>query len=98
MIFSNKIFFRRKRPEVLVAVLQELIRRKVIERTLIGRKESEVCSLLRFMMRHFADLNWQPVLIKVLGTGEKIFYLDFFRLAIYLDDSIGVIFSTPPPR
>ena len=59
--------FRRKRPEVLVAVLQELIRRKCIDKVLTGRKETEVCSLLRFIGRNFADMNWQPVLIEVLG-------------------------------
>ena len=50
-----------------MAVLQELIRRKVIKRTLADRKETEVCSLLRFLGRNFTDLNWQPVLIRVLG-------------------------------
>lgn len=64
---------RRKRPEVLVAVLQELIRRRVIERTLVGRKESEVCSLLRFLGRHFADLNWQPILVTVLDLMVELY-------------------------
>jgi len=65
MALSTNI--RRKRPEVLVAVLQELIRRKCIDKVLTGRKETEVCSLLRFIGRNFADMNWQPVLIEVLG-------------------------------
>ena len=65
-IQTNDVF-RRKRPEVLVAVLQELIRRKCIDKVLVGRKETEVCSLLRFIGRNFADMNWQPVLIEVLG-------------------------------
>ena len=51
----------------MVAVLQELIRRKCIDKVLTGRKETEVCSLLRFIGRNFADMNWQPVLIEVLG-------------------------------
>ena len=42
---------RRKRPEVLVAIFEELHRRNVLEKTMSSRSEAEVASILRFLGR-----------------------------------------------
>jgi len=64
---------RKNRPKVLVAVLSELSRRQVLKQVCAGRQESEVCSLLRFIGRHFADSNWQPILLEVMAILIDIY-------------------------
>jgi len=63
---------RRKRPEVLVAIFEELHRRNVLTKTMSSRSEAEVAAILRFLGRYLTDLNWQPILIVVM---EKVIEL-----------------------
>ena len=43
---------RRKRPEVLVAIFEELHRRNVLTKTMSSRSEAEVAAILRFLGRN----------------------------------------------
>jgi len=86
MALSSDI--RKKRPKVLVAVLQELARRQVLHRVCAGRQESEVCSLLRFIGKHFADSNWQPILLEVLGV-----LIDLYSPRIGKSEQLNRIFK-----
>ena len=45
----------------------------VLHQVCAGRQENEVCSLLRFIGKHFADSNWQPILLEVLGVLIEIY-------------------------
>ena len=47
--------------------------RTVLHQVCAGRQENEVCSLLRFIGKHFADSNWQPILLEVLGVLIEIY-------------------------
>ena len=68
--------------------LKELARRQVLHRVCAGRQESEVCSLLRFIGKHFADSNWQPILLEVLGV-----LIDLYSARIGKSEQLNRIFK-----
>lgn len=56
---------RSKNPEIVISVLQELIRRDVIKSALAGRDERQLQVLLKFIIVNIDNINFMPTLIDV---------------------------------
>ncbi len=55
-----------KNPEVVVALIEELIERGGLETALANRSESEVFTLFEFISWKITDYRYQNILIEVL--------------------------------
>nr|XP_034956025.1 U3 small nucleolar RNA-associated protein 15 homolog [Zootoca vivipara] len=64
---------RKKPPEVIVTVMQELNRRGTLKNALAGRDEKQLSVLLSFLIRHVTDARFAPVLINVAEMIIEIY-------------------------
>ncbi|XP_070599246.1 U3 small nucleolar RNA-associated protein 15 homolog [Erythrolamprus reginae] len=61
------------RPDVIVAVMQELNRRGTLKNALAGRDETQLSVLLSFLIRNMIDARYAPVLINVAELIIEIY-------------------------
>lgn len=66
-----------KLPHVTVALMQELIRRRGLERALAGRTHKSLASIIRFLMRYIGDYRFTRVLIDVTNILLNVYEKDF---------------------
>lgn len=66
-----------KKPHVTVALMQELIRRKGLERALIGRTHKSLSAIIRFLIRYIGELRFTRVLIDVTNVFLNVYEMDF---------------------
>uniref|UniRef100_A0A670JQU1 U3 small nucleolar RNA-associated protein 15 homolog n=1 Tax=Podarcis muralis TaxID=64176 RepID=A0A670JQU1_PODMU len=64
---------RKKPPEVIVTVFQELNRRGTLKNALAGRDEKQLSVLLSFLIRHVTDARFAPVLINIAEMIIEIY-------------------------
>ncbi|XP_006627225.1 U3 small nucleolar RNA-associated protein 15 homolog [Lepisosteus oculatus] len=62
-----------KRPEVTVAVIQELNRRGTLKNALAGRDEKSLTNLLNFLIRYMVDPRFTPVLVDAAEMVLEIY-------------------------
>jgi len=60
-------------PEVTVAVIEELMRRKTINAALAGRRENQLIRILKFLSRHITNPSFSSVLIDVANYIVNIY-------------------------
>lgn len=57
-----------KRPEVAVALIQELIRRKSLQKAFKGRDSKSLSTIVKFLHRYLTDYRFSRVLIIATNT------------------------------
>ncbi|KAK5650583.1 hypothetical protein RI129_001612 [Pyrocoelia pectoralis] len=72
-------YVSKKYPQNTVGVMQELIRRRALERTLKGRDTKFILQILRFLIANITNYRFTLVLIDVLHT-----FLDVYEDSIQL--------------
>lgn len=77
-----------KTPEVTVSVMQELIRRKALARTLKDRDDKSLAQILRFLNRNIADYRFTRVLINVMNI-----LLDVYEEKSHMPADVVLLFS-----
>lgn len=66
-----------KNPHVTVALMKELIRRKGLERALIGRSDKSLSAIIRFLYRYMGDHRFTRVLIDVANILLNVYEANF---------------------
>lgn len=66
-----------KNPHVTVALMKELIRRKGLERALIGRSDKSLGAIIRFLIRYMGDHRFTRVLIDVANILLNVYEDNF---------------------
>lgn len=66
-----------KNPHVTVALMKELIRRKGLERALIGRTDKSLAAIIRFLIRYMGDHRFTRVLIDVANILLDVYEVNF---------------------
>uniref|UniRef100_T1HEM7 U3 small nucleolar RNA-associated protein 15 homolog n=1 Tax=Rhodnius prolixus TaxID=13249 RepID=T1HEM7_RHOPR len=67
-------YFANKAPQVSVAVMQELMRRKGLQKALVLKKDKQLISFLKFCFKHISDYRFTMTLIDAFST-----FLDLFE-------------------
>lgn len=66
-----------KSPHVTVSLMQELIRRKGLERALAGRTHKSLSSIIQFLIRYIGDHRFTRILIDVANILLNVYEADF---------------------
>lgn len=72
-----KMWLKKKKPEITVAVIKELDRRGTLKNALAGRDEEQLSQLLHFVIGNVVDIRFAPILVT---TAEMI--LDIYKSVI----------------
>ncbi|NP_001011103.1 U3 small nucleolar RNA-associated protein 15 homolog [Xenopus tropicalis] len=90
---------RNQRPEVTVAVMNELKRRGTLKNALAGRNEKQLSDLLIFLLKHLVNPQFVPILLNVAEhiidiyspvVGQSsVIYKQFIRLQEVLEKEIN---------
>ncbi|KAM4808905.1 U3 small nucleolar RNA-associated protein 15 homolog [Rhinophrynus dorsalis] len=64
---------RMQKPEVTVAVMNELKRRGTLKNALAGRDEKQLSTLLNFLLKHLVEPRFAPVLLNVADQVIDIY-------------------------
>ncbi|KAL4228220.1 snoRNA-binding rRNA-processing protein [Mactra antiquata] len=73
---------RKKTPEVTIAVMQELIRRRAIKAALAGREGTGVNIIVSFIQRHLSNPRYSATLIDVANLIIDIYYPQISRSSV----------------
>lgn len=68
-----------KSPQITVSVMQELIRRRALDKAFRGRDSKSILQILRFLLRNITDYRFTRVLIDVFNI-----FLDVYEDTIHL--------------
>lgn len=83
-----------KNPTVVVSVLQELMKRKALQKALVGRDTKSLTQILRFLIKYISDYRFTRTLIDVTHI-----LLDVYEHTIHLQSAeVGKIFITLAKR
>ena len=56
---------KRRQPDIVLALLKELLRRQMLKQALAGRDDLSLLKILRYLHKHIAHTTYMPVLIEV---------------------------------
>ncbi|KAG8456478.1 hypothetical protein GDO86_002311 [Hymenochirus boettgeri] len=81
---------RCRRPEITVAIMNELKRRGTLKNALAGRNEQQLSTLLSFLLKHLVEPRFAPILVNVADQiidiyshvmdQSPVIYKQFIRL------------------
>ncbi|XP_059475916.1 U3 small nucleolar RNA-associated protein 15 homolog [Neocloeon triangulifer] len=74
-----------KKPECVVSLLQELIRRKGLAAALAGREEHNVAQILKFVSKNIGNFEYMPTLTDVTNTLIDVYGEEIFNMPMALD-------------
>lgn len=72
-------FIVNKNPQITVALMKELIRRKGLERAFVGRTDKSLAAIIRFMFRYMGDQRFTRVLIDAANILLNVYEAEFKR-------------------
>ncbi|KAF4524743.1 hypothetical protein B566_EDAN013812 [Ephemera danica] len=64
---------QKRRPDIIVALFQELLRRKGVQSALSGRKESSLINILKFITKYIGEFEFMPTLVDVTNIFLEVY-------------------------